>query len=57
MRIKAKTKFGETVYIISFIQNGASTEAVTVNAIGEISTYHISRITIIDNSYLTLKRS
>lgn len=52
MRIKAKTKFGEAVYIVQFIQNGASTEAVTVNAIGQISAYNIKYLTIIDGAYL-----
>lgn len=52
MRINAKTKYGEKVFIVQFINDGNDILAITVDGRGKIYTYKLRDIIVIDGQYL-----
>lgn len=52
MKIRANTYYGREVFIVQFVCDEGDCLAVTVDSDGDIYTYKISELTVIDDEYL-----
>lgn len=50
--IRANTNYGREVFIVQFICDKGDCLAVTVDDDGDLHTYNLSELTLIDSAYL-----